>query len=229
MSRRHRISRSVLLRRTLGNLGRQQKQGIALLIIGFVGLLFLLSFSRNLIPVMTEMAVNVAYELVTGAVNDAINERLLDGSLSYSQLISLEKDAAGQITALTTDMARINTLQATITNEVIHRVSELGASDLSIPLGNIIGGSLLSGRGPGIGFRVVSLGNPSANFSNAFSTAGINQTKHQIMLDLTITVNILVPGNATQESITTQVLVAETVIVGDVPSTYGHFHIANWE
>jgi len=209
----------------LGKLERRQKQGLTLLAMGLGAFLLLLSLSRNIVPVMTEMAVTTAYELVTGAINEAINERLLDGSLSYSELISLEKDAEGQITALTTDMAKINSLQATITNEVITRVSDLGASNLRIPLGNIIGGPVLSGRGPGIRFRVVSLGNPSANFSNDFSTAGINQTKHQIMLELTINVNILVPGNVTQETITTQVLVAETIIVGDVPNTFGHFHL----
>jgi len=95
---------------------------------------------------------------------------------------------------------------------------------MQIPLGNIIGGSLLSGRGPGIGFRVVTLGNPSATFSNQFVTAGINQTKHQIMLEIEIHVNILVPGHATRETITTQMLVAETVIVGEVPGTFGQFH-----
>ncbi|MCL2564179.1 MAG: sporulation protein YunB, partial [Oscillospiraceae bacterium] len=80
-----------------------------------------------------------------------------------------------------------------------------------------------SGRGPGIRFRVVTLGNPSATFTNEFSTAGINQTKHQIMLELTVQVNILVPGRTTRETITTQMLVAETVIVGDVPNVFGQF------
>jgi len=173
---------------------------------------------------MTEMAINEANEIITAAVNDAIYARLLDGSLSYAELIRLEKDAAGNITALTTDIARINTLQASITNEVITRVGELGDTSMRIPLGNIIGGNLLSGRGPGIGFRVVTLGNPAATFSNEFITAGINQTKHQIMLEIAIHVHILVPGQATQETITMQILVAETVIVGDVPGTFGQFH-----
>jgi len=172
---------------------------------------------------MTEMAINESYELVTAAVNEAINELLLDGSISYRELVILERDLVGNITALTTDMARINILQATITNEVIARISELDATTMRVPLGNIIGGAILSGRGPGIGFRVVTLGNPSATFSNEFSSAGINQTKHQILLEIDIHVNILVPGRTTRETITTQVLVAETVIVGDVPHVFGQF------
>jgi len=205
-------------------LTRRQKRGLVFIGISTIVLLLTLGFSRNLVPVMTEMAINESYELVTAAVNEAINERLLDGTIAYGELIILERDASGNITALTTDMARINMLQATITNEVIARISALDTTTMRVPLGNIIGGSWLSGRGPGIGFRVVTLGNPSATFSNEFSTAGINQTKHQIMLELTVQVNILIPGHETRETITTQMLVAETVIVGDVPRTFGQFN-----
>ena len=188
-----------------------------------LGMLLLLNFSRNLAPIMTEMAVREAYELVTWAINDAVNEKLQTGSLSYANLITLERDSGGGITALTTDMVTVNTLQTDITNSVILRVSNFNRADMRVPLGNIIGGNFLSGRGPGIGFRVVTLGNPSATFYNEFSSAGINQTKHHIMLDIAVTVNIMVPGNAAQETINTQVLVAETVIVGEVPQVFGQF------
>ena len=205
-------------------LTRRQRRGLILLGISAVLLILALGFSRNLVPVMTEMAINESYELVTAAINEAIQERLLDGSTSYSELIILERDASGHITALTTDMARINLLQTAITNEIIARISAPDMATMRIPLGNIIGGSWLSGRGPGIRFRVVTLGNPSAVFSNEFSTAGINQTMHQIMLDFAVEVNILVPGRETRETITTQMLVAETIIVGDVPDAFGQFH-----
>ena len=202
----------------------RQKRGMVILGFSLLLLIAALSVNRNLVPIMTEMAVNEANELITASINNAITARLLDGSFSYASLVHLEKDASGNISALTTDMAQINALQAMITNEVLAYVGALGETRMQIPLGNILGGSLLSGRGPGLGFRVVTLGNPSAAFSNEFLTAGINQTKHQIMLDISIQVNILVPGRTTQETISTQMLVAETVIVGEVPSTFGQFH-----
>ena len=207
------------------SLTRRQRRGLVLIAIGLFMLILFLGVRQNLVPVMTEMAINQSYELITAAVNEAIHERLLDGTLSYGELVILQRDLAGNITALTTDMARINTLQAAITNDVIARISEIDTTTMRVPLGNIIGGAVLSGRGPGIQFRVVTLGNPSATFTNEFSTAGINQTKHQIMLELSIHVNILVPGHATRETITTQMLVAETIIVGDVPHVFGQFGI----
>jgi len=194
--------------------------------LSLILLIFTLGISRNLVPMMTEVAIHEAYELVTTAINDAIAALLLDGSMSYASLIHLEKDASGSITALTTDMARINMLQATITNDVIARIGDLDGTSMRIPLGNILGSSILSGRGPGIGFRVVMLGNPSATFSNEFVSAGINQTMHQIMLEIAIQVNVLVPGHVSQETITMQMLIAETVIVGDVPGMFGQFHVS---
>lgn len=204
-------------------LSRRQKRGLAFIGAGVLLVFFAFSVNRNVVPVMTEMAINQTNELITTAVNDAIYARLLDGSLAYQELIQLERDLSGTITALTTDMSQINTLQALITNEVIEQIRHLSITEMRIPLGNILGGSLLSGRGPGIGFRVVTLGNPTATFSNEFSTAGINQTKHQIMLDISVPVNILVPGHATTETISVGMLVAETVIVGDVPGVFGQF------
>lgn len=206
-------------------LSRRQRAGLALLAIGMASLLLFLNFSRNLEPVMTEMAVQQAYALVTRAINASVDEKLQDGSLSYHRLITLERDETGNITALTTDVATVNSLQTSITGGVLDRIGALGRSDLSIPLGNILGGNLLSGRGPGVRFRVVSLGNPTAEFINAFSEAGINQTKHQIMLEIAVAVNIMVPGNTTRETIRMRVLVAETIIVGDVPAVYGQFRI----
>lgn len=207
------------------SLNRRQKWGVFLLFCSALLFYLGINIGQNLIPVMTEMAINEANELVTRAMNEAIHEKLVDGSFRYDELIGLERDINGNISALTTDMTKINTLQASITNEVLWQVGQLTETSMHIPLGNILGGSVLSGRGPNIPFRVLTLGNPSATFSNEFSTAGINQTKHQIMLDLSIDVHILVPGNQSVEIISTQMLVAETIIVGEVPNMLGNFGI----
>ena len=68
-----------------------------------------------------------------------------------------------------------------------------------------------------------SVGSSSARFENAFSSAGINQTKHQIILNIDVTVSILLPGFTTATKISNAVTVAETIIVGTVPDTYTYF------
>lgn len=176
--------------------------------------------TSNLRPILTDMAAAEARDIVTAAVSGAVNERLSDGSLSYNELITLEKNNDGNIAALTTDMAKINTLQAEITNEIIQRVSDSGSASLRIPLGNLLGGNLLSGMGPGIPYKIVFLKGSSAELKNEFTSAGINQTKHEIILEITVDINILVPGGTKTSQVSSQVLVAETIIVGRVPDRY---------
>lgn len=174
-------------------------------------------------PIITQMAkVRVDY-LASKAINEAITKKIDDGSLEYGKMVYFEKDIYGQITALKTDMIRINKLKADIINEVLDAVEGIGTSDLAIPLGNIINGNLLSGRGPRIPVRIMPIGTASANFSHSFESAGINQTRHQIMMEVQVNIDVLMPGYSAETVVTVEVTVAETIIVGAVPDSYTYF------
>ena len=99
----------------------------------------------------------------------------------------------------------------------------VSARELSIPIGTLTGSALLAGRGPRISVRMESVGSSSARFENRFDSAGINQTNHQIALEVDVSVSILLPGFTTATTVSTAVTVAETVIVGSVPETYTYF------
>ena len=99
----------------------------------------------------------------------------------------------------------------------------MSARELSIPIGTLTGSALLAGRGPRIRVRMESVGSSTARFNNQFESAGINQTKHQIILEVDVSVAILLPGFTTATKVSTAVTVAETVIVGAVPDTYTYF------
>jgi sporulation protein YunB len=164
------------------------------------------------------------------AINEAVKDKMASGDFDYMSLISLEKDDTGQITALVANMVHINTLQANITNLIIEKIREERTSELSIPIGNIIGGSLLSGRGPEINIRILSVSSASSKFINSFTTSGINQTRHQIILEATVAVSVLVPSAITTVPVSTQLLIAESVIVGRVPDSYMYFEGSeNWD
>ena len=97
------------------------------------------------------------------------------------------------------------------------------ARELSIPVGTLTGSALLAGRGPRISVRMESVGSSSARFENRFTSAGINQTNHRIVLEVNVSVSILLPGFTTATQVANEVTVAETVIVGAVPDTYPYF------
>lgn len=202
---------------------RRGTRRLRLLIVPVLLILLCVVFVLRLRPVVIQMATASATNSITTAVNKAIRERMQDGSLEYSKLVTLQKNDAGQITALMTNMSNVNNLQADITNRVIEILSDKSISEIRIPLGNIIGGTLLSGRGPRIPINILSVSYASASFSNEFTSAGINQTRHQIVLLVTVKVEVLIPGYKTSTSVSSEVNVAETIIVGGVPETYTYF------
>jgi sporulation protein YunB len=161
---------------------------------------------------------------VNRIVSEAVDEAIASGEISYDQLISFEKDNDGRITAVHSNVAACNRLQSEILDIILTRVDQVSARELSIPIGTLTGSPLLAGRGPRISVRMESVGSSSAWFENEFTSAGINQTNHRIVLHITVSVAILLPGFSTATEVENEVTVAETVIVGAVPDTYTYFN-----
>ncbi|MDR0293153.1 MAG: sporulation protein YunB [Oscillospiraceae bacterium] len=175
---------------------------------------------HHLRPIMTQMARVQVDQLASRVINEAIVRRIAGEGIAYGNLVYFEKDIYGQITALRSDIISINRLKAGITEEVLSSLEHADTSRLSIPIGNLINGDVLSGRGPRIPLKIVPLGTVSASFSNQFSAAGINQTRHQIMMEITVDITVLLPGYSVGTQVGTQVSIAETIIVGAVPDSY---------
>ena len=157
--------------------------------------------------------------IVVAAINDAVDS----GRIDYGRLVSFDKDANGHVTALKSNMAEFNRLQASISDDILQRMADVSTTDLSIPIGTLTGSPLLAGRGPCLHVRMQSVGTATARFDNQFSSAGINQTRHRILLDVDVHVSILLPGLTTYTKVSNEISVAETVIVGGVPDTYTYF------
>ena len=174
-------------------------------------------------PILTSLATTRVSNMVNRIVSEAVDEVIEGGNISYSDLITFEKDNEGRIAAIYSNMAAFNRLQSKILDIILVRIDQVSARDLSIPVGSLTGSVLLAGRGPSISVRMESVGSSSANFENEFTSAGINQTKHQIVLNIDVAVSILLPGFSTATTVSNAVTVAETVIVGSVPDTYTYF------
>ena len=174
-------------------------------------------------PVVVDLATartsNAVNRIVVAAVNDAVDS----GRIDYEQLVDFDKDAEGHVTALRSNMAAFNRLQASIADDILQRMAEVSSTDLAIPIGTLTGSPLLAGRGPCLRERMPSVWTATARFDNQFSSAGINQTRHRIILDVDVHVSILLPGLTTYTKVSNEISVAETVIVGGVPETYTYF------
>ena len=204
---------------------RQMFKVLALVLVAG-GICLAAASALRLKPLLEQMAVSRVSNSVTRVVSDAVDAAIQSGTIRYQDLISFEKDQEGRVTALHSNMAEFNRLQSEILDEVLQQLGEVSSRQLSIPIGNLTGSALLAGRGPRIRVRLESLGSSTARFENEFISAGINQTKHQIVLYIDVYVTILLPGITTATKVSNAVTVAETIIVGSVPQSYTYFSTA---
>ena len=117
-------------------------------------------------------------------------------------------------------MSEVNRLKTEILDIINDKIVEQTVDELGIPLGNIFLPELLSGRGPLLPVKIISVSSSDAKFMNRFSEAGINQTLHQIVIEVILAATALTPVGTTTVQVSSQVVVAETVIVGTVPNSY---------
>ena len=192
---------------------------LMILLIAAVSITILFVF-RGLV---TELAVSDAQDAVVITVNNIVKEIMQGEEFSSGGLISLEKDSAGNITAVTTNVAAINILEAEILEAVVSQTSET-IIQVGVPIGNLTGSALLLNRGPKVPVEVILLSSSMGGFRSELTAAGINQTRHQILLDLEVQLSLLMPWRTIDTSVVTEILVSETVIVGKVPDSY-----LNWE
>ena len=191
--------------------------GIIFLTVTVVGFLLLRSQYRE---VIRDLAQTQVKNTTSDLTNDAIAKQIAEGTIAYDRIVFFEKDLDGRITALKTNMSEVNRLKTDILNIINDEILELDTSDIGIPLGSLFLPELLSGRGPAIPVHILSIRNSDANFVSHFSQAGINQTLHQVTMDVSIDVSVLVLGETSSFTMESEVVVAETVIVGQVPTTY---------
>ena len=201
------------------------KQRLLIWLVLFVVLLTAIAVGAlvHMGPIISSMATARVSNTVNRIVVEAVSDAIQGGEIDYGVLVEFEKDDSGHVTALKSNMAAFNRLQSRISDDILLRLSEVSTTMLSIPIGTLTGSSLLAGRGPVIKVKMQSVGSTTASFRNTFSSAGINQTRHQILLDVHVNVSILLPGFRTSPKVSNEISVAATVIVGSVPENYTYF------
>lgn len=188
---------------------------IALFLIGA-----LLLFRSKYYATIRNLAETQVRNATSDLINDAIDRQIEDGTIQYDRIVYFEKDLNGSITALKTNMSEVNRLKTDILNLINDEILALDTTDIGIPIGSLILPEFLAGKGPEIPVHILSIRNSDAAFSSYFTEAGINQTLQQLTMDVSVDVAVLVLGRTNNFTVSSQVVVAETVIVGQVPETF---------
>ena len=195
------------------------EEGLLILLV-VIGSLLLILFRTKFHGTIRSLAETQVKNTTSDLINDAIDRQIDTGNIQYDRIVYFEKDLEGKITALKTNMSEVNRLKTAILNLINDEILTIDTTDIGIPLGSLFFPEFLSGRGPVIPVHILSIRNSDASFSSRFTEAGINQTLQQINMDVSVDVSILVLGRTMSFTVTSQVVVAETIIVGQVPDTF---------
>ncbi len=174
---------------------------------------------RALRPVLAAAARYQVRSQVTAAVEQWAARDLQERGVDYSDFVTITRNEAGEITALSADMARLNLLRAELSAHLLERLED-SQLELTIPVGSLLPLEPTWARGPELHLRALALGTASAEFESEFTSAGINQTRHRLWLELSVPVTVLLPGGGEELTVDSRLCVAETVIVGQVPQTW---------
>ena len=179
-----------------------------------------LQFRYQLAPIAQELIQTQVDNQASDAINMAIAEQIEQGQIDYDQIIVVDKDLNGNVTAVRTNIGEVNRLKTSVLQRVDSRLKNMSQEELSVPIGNVLLPELFAGQGPFVPVRVLAVRTSDAVFRNSFTAAGINQTLHQITIDIHVVITVLTWTGTVEIAVDSAVLAAETVIVGTVPTTY---------
>ena len=192
----------------------------AVLIVVFFIVTFLIDLKVR--PIIKTMSLNNGKILAINAINSIVNDEMCNQNIDYSSLVTINTDADGNVKGVFADTVKINALKSSAITRLQSELSNGGNSDFSIRLGTLLGNEFMQGRGPDIPMKITISEYAFADISSSFAEAGINQTLHQMTLNITAHITVFIPGYITSSEIKTNFCIAETVIVGQIPNAYTH-------
>ncbi len=171
-------------------------------------------------PLLVNLSESKAESVTLKIIHNTVNEFLGNHQLSYDDVIKIGYDETGSISYVSSDMVKLNRFKSQIAADIQTGFDCYDFGTIALPVGTVIGGSMLVGRGPSFRFRVDMSCNVECSFQNLFDDAGINQTRHQILLEVKATTFAIARFCKTSSEVSTNFVIAETVIVGKVPEYY---------
>lgn len=195
-----------------------KKSFVFLLIIIVFAIFIAYIVNKKVEPLVSSLCDIRAKNIALQVTNETVNEYIKN--ITYTSLMDIKQNNDGKIISMTANVTQMNKLTTDISAAIQERIKNLETNTIKIPLGSILNLGIFSGYGPNIKINIVPAGSVTAKFKSEFEQAGINQTRNRIYLEITTSMNIVAPFYADTQTYVDEIVVAETIIVGDIPSTY---------
>lgn len=195
---------------------------LVLIIILIFSLITYFYLEVSIRPTLAAICEVQAKVIASRIINEIVRNELNKESIKNQILVpSYDKD--GRINMIRTDAMVMNTISNNIAKNVQKKIVELESQKFSIPLFTALDSQLLAGKGPNLNFTILHQGSVLVDFITEFEESGINQTRYKIYITVKVDMRVLSPVTTSTITVNNNVLIAEIVIVGEVPESYMNF------
>ena len=171
-------------------------------------------------PAVVALSQEKIRSIATQTISEVVGEVLTNGNYTYDDLVEVTYSSENKISQISTNSTQVNLLVREVTAKVQERFDQLDSAQVVVNLGSFTGIPFLFGYGPEITLNLVPIGTVQTNFETKFLSAGINQTLHSLYFDVNAILGLILPGSTQNFDTNLQVLICESVIVGEIPSIY---------
>lgn len=199
---------------------KRKKYGFRFIVVGIILLTSFFLLDSQLYPIVNQMAGYQAKEYATTVVNQAVSKQLEEDPESFENLSKMERLEDGTISSIQANIPNLTQIQTNVIHTITQILSEIGTAQVNIPLGNLTGMLIFSGKGPNISIQLLPQGTVHTQLTSQFEDAGINQTIHRIVLTVKIEMLALFPCYSSEVNASIDYILSENIIVGKVPQYY---------
>ena len=167
---------------------------------------------------LIEICQSTAHSIALKCTEDAINENIKD--ITYSSIINIERTDEGKIVAITSNINELNKLSNNLVKSVEKNFQNIQTSKIVVPLGMLMGSEVFGGYGVNLKIKTLPVGDVNIEYISHFDNVGINQTRHRIIIKISSKAKIIAPLTTVLDEYSKEVVLAETIIIGDIPDSY---------
>lgn len=214
----------MIKRRIFRPKGNRKKSPLIILAILFFACLFIFHrIDKSLKPTIMTICDTEARNVATSTINNTVREEF-GNKISYDNMMDMRVDKDGNLVMIQANTVELNRIGSQISLAIQERIKGIGVSSVKIPLGVITKNDLFASYGPKVNFKMKPVGSVTTSYRSEFQAQGINQTRHVVYVDVTTSIQVIVPLATNSIKVTTNIPIAESIIVGKVPDTYANFN-----
>lgn len=123
---------------------------------------------------------------ITKDTNRAVQTVLEEEQINTRKLVIAEKDEKGKIQSMSTDYNAVNRMKSALAVKIQEHLDQLDVIETRVPAGMLFSDTMMTGAGFDVPVKVFATNAIEVRFYDEFSSAGINQTRYKLMVEVKV-------------------------------------------